>query len=98
MDKHRHSTFPSLPRQQIALVLALLITFNVACADEVQVGRYATMRAVPTPEQVICYPPWSGFSFPHRWSAWAGRWSTCCSRVVIDLHLRVRQILFEELF
>jgi len=51
MDKHRHSTFPSLPRQQIALVLALLITFNVACADEVQVGRYATMRAVPTPEQ-----------------------------------------------
>ncbi|MCB1862781.1 MAG: pili assembly chaperone [Gammaproteobacteria bacterium] len=52
MDMNRHSPFPSLPRQQIALALAMLITFNVACADEVQVGRYATVQAVPTSAQV----------------------------------------------
>ena len=52
MDKHRHSPFSSLPRQQLALALAALITVNVACADEVQVGRYATMQAVPTSAQV----------------------------------------------
>ena len=52
MDIHRHSPFFSLPRQQFALALALLITVNGAFADEVQVGRYATVRAVPTLSQV----------------------------------------------
>ena len=52
MDIHRHSPFSSLPRQQFALALALLITVNGAFADEVQVGRYATVRAVPTLSQV----------------------------------------------
>ena len=52
MDKLRHSPFSSLPRQQLALAMAALITVNVACADEVQVGRYATMQAVPTSAQV----------------------------------------------
>ena len=52
MDKHRHSPFSSLPRQQIVPALALLISVNAACADEVQVGRYATMQAVPTSAQV----------------------------------------------
>ena len=52
MDMNRHSHFLSLARQQIALALALLITVNAACADEVQVGRYATVQAVPTSAQV----------------------------------------------
>ena len=52
MDTNRHSHFLGLPRQQFSLALALLITFNVACADEVQVGRYATVQAVPTSAQV----------------------------------------------
>ena len=52
MDTSRHSHFLSLPRQQIAPALALLITVNGACADEVQVGRYATVQAIPTSAQV----------------------------------------------
>ena len=52
MDIPRHSPFSSLPRQQLPLALALLITVNGAFADEVQVGRYATVRAVPTLSQV----------------------------------------------
>ena len=52
MDKHRHSPFSSLPRQQIALALAMLITVSGTFADEVQVGRYATVQAVPTSAQV----------------------------------------------
>ena len=52
MDMNRHSPFPSLPRQQFALALAALITVNGAFADEVQVGRYASVQAVPTSAQV----------------------------------------------
>ena len=52
MDMNRHSHFLSLQRKQIAPALVLLITFNAACADEVQVGRYASVQAVPTSAQV----------------------------------------------
>ena len=52
MDKHRNSPFFSLPRQQTTLALTLLITVSAVSAEEVQVGRYATVLAAPTLEQV----------------------------------------------
>ena len=64
MDKHRHSPFPGFPRQQIALALALLITVNAAFADEVQVGRYATVQAVPTSAQAHLLSAMVRIQFP----------------------------------
>ena len=52
MDMNHHSPFPSLPGRHFALALALLITVSGASAEEVQVGRYATVRALPTLAQV----------------------------------------------
>jgi len=48
MDMQHHSPFPSLPGRRFALALAMLITVSGASAEEVQIGRYATVRAVPT--------------------------------------------------
>ena len=52
MEMKHHSPFPSLPGRHFALALAMLITVSAASAEEVQVGRYATVRAAPTFAQV----------------------------------------------
>ena len=52
MDMNHHSPFPSLSGRHFPLALAMLITVGGASAEEVQVGRYATVRAVPTLAQV----------------------------------------------
>lgn len=52
MEMNHHSPYPSLPGRYFALALAMLITVSGASAEEVQVGRYATVRAAPTLVQV----------------------------------------------
>ena len=52
MHMNHRSPFPSLSGRQFATALTMLFTVSGAFAEEVQVGRYTTVPAVPTLAQV----------------------------------------------
>lgn len=64
MDMNHHSPFPCRPGRHFALALALLITASGASAEEFQMGRYASVRALPTLAQVDLLSAMVGVRFP----------------------------------